>query len=105
NLYGQCADYDEIFAIANRHGLPVIEDAAQSMGATYHGKQSGSIGTIACTSFYPSKPLGCYGDGGACFTNDAALAEKIRQLRNHGQTAVYQHDIIGLNSRLDTLQA
>ncbi len=105
NLYGQCADYDAINAIAKAHGLPVIEDAAQSFGATYKGKQSGGLGTIGCTSFFPSKPLGCYGDGGACFTNDDALAIKMAQIRNHGQDKRYHHICLGINGRLDTLQA
>lgn len=105
NLYGQCADFDPINAIANRYSLPVVEDAAQSLGATYKGRQSGSLATISCTSFFPSKPLACYGEGGACFTNDDVLAEKMRQIRNHGQVGRYQHVSIGLNSRLATLQA
>lgn len=105
SLYGQCADMDAINAIAERHHLPVIEDAAQSFGATYHNKKSCNLSTIACTSFFPSKPLGCYGDGGACFTNDDELAEKMRQIRVHGQQKRYSHHILGLNSRLDTLQA
>lgn len=105
NLYGQCADYDEINAIAKRHGLEVIEDAAQSFGATYKGRPSGGLGKIGCTSFFPSKPLGCYGDGGACFTSDETLAEKIRLLRNHGQQSRYHHVLLGTNARLDTLQA
>jgi UDP-2-acetamido-2-deoxy-ribo-hexuluronate aminotransferase len=83
----------------------VIEDAAQSLGATYKGKQSGNLSTISCTSFFPSKPLGCYGDGGACFTNDDKLAEKMRQIRIHGQDKRYHHAVLGINGRLDTLQA
>lgn len=105
SLYGQCADMDTINAIANKHSLPVIEDAAQSFGATYKGKKSCALSTIACTSFFPSKPLGCYGDGGACFTNDDAIAEKLKILRVHGQAKRYLHTEIGLNGRLDTLQA
>lgn len=105
SLYGQCADYDAINAIAARHGLPVIEDAAQSFGASYHGRKSCSLTTIACTSFFPSKPLGCYGDGGAVFTSDPELARVIRQIARHGQEKRYYHVRIGMNSRLDTIQA
>lgn len=105
NLYGQCADYDAIQMIAQKYGLPVVEDAAQSFGATYKGVKSCSLGTIGCTSFFPSKPLGCYGDGGACFTDDAGLATKIAQIRNHGQDRRYHHVRLGINGRLDTLQA
>jgi len=105
SLYGQCADYDAINAIAERHGLPVIEDAAQSFGASYKGRKSGNLTTIACTSFFPSKPLGCYGDGGAIFTSDAELARVMRQIARHGQEKRYHHVRIGMNSRLDTLQA
>jgi len=105
NLYGQCADYDQIRAIAQAHGLSIIEDAAQSFGATYRGKQSCTLGTIGCTSFFPSKPLGCYGDGGACFTDDDALALKMSQIRNHGQDRRYHHIYLGVNARMDTLQA
>lgn len=105
SLYGQCADFDEINAIAQRHNLPVIEDGAQSFGATYKGKQSGSLTTISCTSFFPSKPLGCYGDGGACFTNDAALAARMNEIRIHGQASRYHHTSLGINGRMDTLQA
>lgn len=105
SLYGQPAEMDEINAIAERHGLPVIEDAAQSFGATYKGRQSCGLSTIGCTSFFPSKPLGGYGDGGACFTNDDELALRMHQLRNHGQQARYRHTEIGINGRLDTLQA
>ena len=105
SLYGQPAEMDQINEIAARHGLPVIEDAAQSFGAVYKGRHSGALSTIGCTSFFPSKPLGCYGDGGACFTNDDALALRMHQLRNHGQQARYRHTEIGLNGRLDTLQA
>lgn len=105
SLYGQCADFDPINAIANRRGIPVVEDAAQSFGATYKGRRSGGLSTIACTSFFPSKPLGCYGDGGACFTNDTKLAEAMKRVRNHGQETRYSHVTVGLNSRLATLQA
>jgi UDP-2-acetamido-2-deoxy-ribo-hexuluronate aminotransferase len=110
HLYGQCADMEPIIKIAHKHGLSVIEDAAQSLGAeyTFSGgikKKSGAIGTVGTTSFFPSKNLGCYGDGGALFTNDAALAEKITMMANHGQQIKYHHDVIGVNSRLDTLQA
>ena len=105
SLYGQCADFDAINAIAERHGLPVIEDGAQSFGATYKGRQSCGLSTIGCTSFFPSKPLGGYGDGGACFTNDDALAKAMREIRVHGQDRRYHHPLIGVNGRLDTLQA
>ncbi|MDN5843628.1 MAG: DegT/DnrJ/EryC1/StrS family aminotransferase [Alcaligenaceae bacterium] len=105
SLYGQCADMDAINAIAAKHGIPVIEDAAQSFGATYKGRHSGNLSTIACVSFFPSKPLGCYGDGGALFTNDDELATIIRQIARHGQDRRYHHIRVGMNSRLDTLQA
>ena len=105
SLYGQCADFDAINAIAAKHGIPVIEDAAQSFGATYKGKRSCNLTTIACTSFFPSKPLGCYGDGGAIFTNDGELARVLRQIARHGQDRRYHHIRVGVNSRLDTLQA
>ena len=105
SLYGQCADFDAINAIANKYNIPVIEDAAQSFGAFYKGKKSCNLSTIACTSFFPSKPLGCYGDGGAIFTNDEELATIIRQIARHGQDRRYHHIRIGVNSRLDTLQA
>lgn len=105
SLYGQCADFDAINAIAARHGIPVIEDAAQSFGGTYKGKRSCNLTTIACTSFFPSKPLGCYGDGGAIFTNDDELAKVMRQIARHGQDRRYHHVRVGVNSRLDTLQA
>lgn len=105
NLFGQCADFDPISAIANRGGLHVVEDAAQSFGATYKNRFSGALSTIGCTSFFPSKPLGCYGDGGACFTNDDKLAAAIRRIRNHGQESRYHHVTLGINSRLATLQA
>jgi UDP-2-acetamido-2-deoxy-ribo-hexuluronate aminotransferase len=103
-LYGQVADMDAINAIAARHGLAVIEDAAQSFGATYQGEQSCNLSTLGCTSFFPSKPLGCYGDGGAIFTNDDALAQACREIRVHGQSARYTHTRIGVGGRMDTLQ-
>lgn len=105
SLYGQCADFDAINAIAAKYNLPVIEDAAQSFGATYKGRKSCNLTTVACTSFFPSKPLGCYGDGGAIFTNDEELAKVIRQIARHGQDRRYHHIRVGVNSRLDTLQA
>lgn len=105
SLYGQPADFDAINAIAEQHGLPVIEDAAQSLGAHYKGRKSCNLSTIACTSFFPSKPLGCYGDGGAIFTSDAELGKIIRQIARHGQKKRYYHVRVGVNSRLDTLQA
>jgi UDP-2-acetamido-2-deoxy-ribo-hexuluronate aminotransferase len=105
SLYGQCADFDAINAIATKHSIPVIEDAAQSFGATYKGRKSCNLSTIACASFFPSKPLGCYGDGGAIFTNDDELAKVMRQIARHGQDRRYHHVRVGVNSRLDTLQA
>lgn len=105
SLYGQAADFDAINAIAASHSLIVIEDACQSFGATYKGRKSCALSDIGCTSFFPSKPLGCYGDGGACFTDDDALATKMRQVMNHGQDRRYHHPMIGLNGRCDTLQA
>lgn len=105
SLYGQCADFDVINAIAEKHGLAVIEDGAQSFGATYRDRKSCNLSTIGCTSFFPSKPLGCYGDGGAIFTNDEELATAIRQIARHGQDKRYHHIRVGVNSRLDTLQA
>lgn len=105
SLYGQCADFDAINAIANKYGIPVIEDAAQSFGATYKGKRSCNLSNVATTSFFPSKPLGCYGDGGAIFTNDDELAMILRQIARHGQDRRYHHLRVGVNSRLDTLQA
>jgi UDP-2-acetamido-2-deoxy-ribo-hexuluronate aminotransferase len=105
SLYGQVADMDEINAIAARHGnIPVIEDAAQSFGATYKGHKSCNLSTIGCTSFFPSKPLGCYGDGGALFTNDDALAKIMREIPIHGQEKRYHHTRIGVGGRMDTLQ-
>lgn len=105
SLFGQCADMDALDAIAERHGLAVIEDAAQSFGATYKGRRSCNLSTVACTSFFPSKPLGCYGDGGALFTSDSQLADRLRQIARHGQDRRYHHVRLGMNSRLDTLQA
>lgn len=105
SLYGQCADFDAINAIAEKHGIPVIEDGAQSFGARYKGRNSCNLSTIGCTSFFPSKPLGCYGDGGAIFTNDERLATVLRQVARHGQDRRYHHIRVGVNSRLDTLQA
>lgn len=105
SLYGQCADMDAINAIAAKHKLPVIEDAAQSFGSTYKGKNSCNLSTIACTSFYPAKPLGCYGDGGACFTSDDNLAHIMQEIHVHGQSRRYYHDRLGINGRMDTLQA
>ena len=105
SLYGQCADLDAINAVALRYGIPVIEDAAQSFGATYKGRKSCNLSTIACASFFPSKPLGCYGDGGAIFSNDDELAKVMRQIARHGQDRRYHHIRVGVNSRLDTIQA
>ncbi|MBT9501933.1 MAG: DegT/DnrJ/EryC1/StrS family aminotransferase [Burkholderiaceae bacterium] len=103
-LYGQVADMDEINAIASNHGLAVIEDAAQSFGASYKGRKSCNLSTVGCTSFFPSKPLGCYGDGGAIFTNDDALAQASREIRVHGQSQRYNHTRLGVGGRMDTLQ-
>ncbi|MDZ7795685.1 MAG: DegT/DnrJ/EryC1/StrS family aminotransferase [Candidatus Marinimicrobia bacterium] len=105
SLYGQCADMDAISAIAKEHGLWVLEDAAQSFGAKYHGTHSCNLSDIATTSFFPAKPLGAYGDGGAVFTKDRLIAKKIGMLRNHGQEKRYYHKMIGMNGRMDTLQA
>ncbi len=105
SLYGQCADMDALNAIANKHNLVVIEDACQSFGAEYKGKKSCALSTIGCTSFFPSKPLGAYGDGGAIFTDDDELASKMRMLLNHGQNERYKHRYIGINGRLDAVQA
>jgi UDP-2-acetamido-2-deoxy-ribo-hexuluronate aminotransferase len=105
SLYGQCADMDAINSIAAKRGILVIEDACQSFGAIYKGKKSCGISTVGATSFFPSKPLGCYGDGGMVFVNDDELAEKVRQVGNHGQNARYRHKHLGLNARLDTMQA
>jgi UDP-2-acetamido-2-deoxy-ribo-hexuluronate aminotransferase len=105
SLYGQCADFDSISAVAKKYSIPVIEDAAQSFGAIYKGRRSCSLTEISCTSFFPSKPLGAYGDGGACFTNDSNLALRMKEIRNHGQESRYYHTRLGLNGRMDTLQA
>ncbi len=110
HLFGQCADMEKIMAIAKKHKLHVIEDVAQAIGADYSfsdGKKqkAGTIGTFGCTSFFPSKNLGCYGDGGAIFTNDDELAKKTRMIVNHGQSVLYYHDEVGVNSRLDSIQA
>ena len=105
SLFGQCPDFDLINAIADKHNLPVIEDAAQSFGAEFNGNKSCNLSTIGCTSFFPSKPLGGYGDSGACFTNDKNLADKIRKISTHGQDKKYHHSLIGLNARMDTIQA
>ncbi|KOR31365.1 aminotransferase DegT [Achromatium sp. WMS2] len=105
SLYGQCADMDAINTIADKYSLPVIEDAAQSFGATYKGRKSCSLSTIGSTSFFPSKPLGAYGDGGALFTNDDNSAKLLREIRVHGQNRRYHHPRLGINGRFDTLQA
>ncbi|HET6255168.1 MAG TPA: DegT/DnrJ/EryC1/StrS family aminotransferase [Puia sp.] len=110
HLYGHAAPMDEIMAIAKRHNLYVIEDNAQAIGGGYtskdgSSKKTGSIGTIGCTSFFPSKNLGCYGDGGAIFTNDDALATRLKMIANHGQSRRYYHEMVGCNSRLDSIQA
>jgi UDP-2-acetamido-2-deoxy-ribo-hexuluronate aminotransferase len=105
SLFGQMANYDRINAIAARHNLPVIEDAAQSFGATQRGRRSGGVTTIGSTSFFPAKPLGCYGDGGALFTNDDGLAERMRAIRTHGGVQRHHHPYLGMNGRLDTIQA
>lgn len=110
HLFGQCADMDRLMEIADKHNLFVIEDNAQAIGAVYTSKdgstrKAGAIGHIGCTSFFPSKNLGCYGDGGAIFTNDDALADKLRIVVNHGMKVRYYHDVVGVNSRLDSIQA
>jgi UDP-2-acetamido-2-deoxy-ribo-hexuluronate aminotransferase len=106
DLFGLPADYDAIETVATRHIIAVIEDAAQSFGGEYKGRKAGSFGAIACTSFFPAKPLGCYGDGGMCFTNDGHIVESLRSIRNHGQGSdKYENIRIGINGRLDTLQA
>jgi len=110
HLFGQCANMEAIMDIAKRHNLYVIEDTAQAIGAEYsfgdgRTQKAGTIGHIGATSFFPSKNLGCYGDGGALFTNDDTLAEKMRMIANHGQTVRYYHDVVGVNSRLDSVQA
>ncbi len=110
HLFGQCADMERIMAIAKAHSLYVIEDVAQAIGSDYTFsdgtvKKAGTIGTVGCTSFFPSKNLGCYGDGGAMYTNDEALAKKLKMISHHGQSELYKHDVLGVNSRLDTIQA
>lgn len=110
HLFGQCANMEELMAIAREHHLYVVEDACQTIGAKYTFKdgtthQAGTIGDIGCTSFFPSKNLGCYGDGGAIFTNDDELAARMRAIANHGMVVRYHHDMIGVNSRLDSIQA
>ena len=110
HLFGQCADMEPLMALAKEHGLAIIEDACQAIGAEYtfsdgSKKQAGTMGEIGCTSFFPSKNLGCYGDGGAIFTNDDELAAKMRAIANHGMVVRYHHDMVGVNSRLDSIQA
>ncbi len=105
HLYGQCVDMDPLLALANRYAIPVIEDCAQAHGATYQDRKAGCMGLMAAFSFYPSKNLGCYGDGGAVVTSDPALRDKLQRLRNYGQRQRYYHDSIGINSRLDEIQA
>ncbi len=105
SLYGQCAELEELMGIAEDAGIYLIEDAAQSLGAKHRGRNSGSIAHLSATSFFPAKPLGCYGDGGCVFTSDPRLAERIKALRNHGQTERYVHEFIGINGRLDAIQA
>ena len=105
HLYGQCAEMDAIMRLGERYGIPVIEDAAQAIGAEDHGRQAGTMGAVGCLSFYPSKNLGGAGDGGMMTTNDDALAERLRVLRVHGSKTKYYHSVIGINSRLDSLQA
>ncbi len=105
HLFGQCANMEEIMAIAKEHNLYVVEDTAQAIGADYKGQKAGTIGHIGCTSFFPSKNLGCYGDGGAIFTNDDDIAHRLRGIVNHGMYKRYYHDEVGVNSRLDSVQA
>ena len=105
SLYGQPANFVAINAVAERHGIPVIEDGAQSFGASQHGRRSCSLSTIGTTSFFPSKPLGGYGDGGACFTTDMELAQRMRRISRHGQSHRYFHTDVGVNGRIDTVQA
>lgn len=105
SLYGQVGNIDEVNNIASKYNIPVIEDGAQSFGAIHNGKRSCNLTLLSTTSFFPSKPLGCYGDGGACFTNDIKLADKMRAIRAHGGVKRFHHDYVGMNARLDTLQA
>lgn len=105
SLYGGLPNFDELWRIADKYGLVIIEDGAQSFGASYGGKKSGALSTVGTTSFFPTKPLGCYGDGGALFTDDDEIAEKVRALHTHGANVRFRHEYIGLNGRLDTLQA
>lgn len=105
NLYGQCADFDRINAISGRYNVPCLEDGCQSFGALYRGRRSCALSTAGVTSFFPAKPLGCYGDGGMAFTNDDNLADRLRMIRDHGQADRYRHAMLGINGRLDTLQA
>lgn len=105
SLFGQMPDFDKINAIANKHGIPVIEDGAQSFGATQNGRKSCGVSTISSTSFFPAKPLGCYGDGGALFTDDDKIAETMRLIRTHGSVEKHHHPIVGLNGRFDSIQA
>ena len=105
SLFGQVSDMDYINKIAEEYNLIVIEDAAQSFGATYKNKKSCNLSTLACTSFFPAKPLGCYGDGGAVFTNNSEISEKIRMLIAHGSKKKYVHEVVGINGRMDTIQA
>ncbi len=110
HLYGQCADMDAINEIAKKHNLFVIEDTAQAIGATYTHRdgtisKAGTMGDVGCTSFFPSKNLGCYGDGGAMYTNNTQLADSLKKIANHGQVVKYHHEVVGCNSRLDTIQA
>jgi dTDP-4-amino-4,6-dideoxygalactose transaminase len=105
HLYGQCSDMSRVLDFAHKHELDIIEDIAQAIGATFKGKKAGNFGDLGVTSFFPSKNLGCYGDGGAVFCNDEKLALNVKQVANHGQSEKYIHDIIGVNSRLDSIQA
>ncbi|ABK46223.1 DegT/DnrJ/EryC1/StrS aminotransferase [Magnetococcus marinus MC-1] len=105
SLYGQCADYVALNAIGAKYGIPVLEDACQSLGSSFQGKRSCALTEAAATSFFPAKPLGCFGDGGMVFTDNDELAEKVRQVKDHGQSARYQHGFLGINGRLDSIQA
>lgn len=105
SLFGQCAEMDKLSTLARKYGVTIIEDAAQSFGAEHFGKRSCNLSSMATTSFFPSKPLGCYGDGGAIFTNDEEIAERLRMIAVHGQKIKYRHDVVGMNSRLDSIQA